>query len=309
MSDELAHESCPLCRRPSGPSSAVPAVTKLCEQCRSLVAAAFTGKMPAARQSAQSAAVLNLPSSAGLEYRFEVNPDPLPAADSLDLESALETEPNEETAARLSETRFDSVSEDSHGKEAELPEWDYSHGDWPVVLSPARRNPLAKFKNVLVGIGIFVMAVAFYFFLLPALQGQRPKPAAQERAPVAPKPAPPEASSQSAKSSEAAPPSSTAATPPNEGGESLSAHGKFALQAAAFASKAEAEALADKLKQAGVPSYVVSADLTRRGRWFRVRVGSFNTAEDAQTFAADAQSRAKSAGMSLQLMVVPYEQP
>jgi cell division protein FtsN len=58
-----------------------------------------------------------------------------------------------------------------------------------------------------------------------------------------------------------------------------------------------------------VPSYVVSADLARRGRWFRVRVGRFNTAEDAQKFAKEAQLRAKAAGMSLQLIVSQYEQP
>jgi cell division protein FtsN len=58
-----------------------------------------------------------------------------------------------------------------------------------------------------------------------------------------------------------------------------------------------------------VPSYVVSADIARRGRWFRVRVGRFNSAEDAQRFAGEAQQRAKAAGISLQLVVSQYDEP
>jgi cell division septation protein DedD len=113
----------------------------------------------------------------------------------------------------------------------------------------------------------------------------------------------PQADGQSANASKTPPASQSTPTEP------VNVDGKFALQAAAFSTQSEAEALAHNLKEAGVPSYVVSANLARRGKWFRVRVGRFNTAEDAQKFAGQAQLRARSAGMSLQLMVVPYEQP
>jgi cell division protein FtsN len=51
----------------------------------------------------------------------------------------------------------------------------------------------------------------------------------------------------------------------------------------------------------------VSADLPRRGKWFRVRVGRFNSADDAQKFAAEAQNRAKAAGLSLQLIGCQFD--
>ncbi|MFY9574882.1 MAG: SPOR domain-containing protein, partial [Blastocatellia bacterium] len=85
--------------------------------------------------------------------------------------------------------------------------------------------------------------------------------------------------------------------------------GRFSLQAAAFPTEAAADEFAEKLKQAGVPSYVVNADLARRGRWFRVRIGRFNTAEDAQRYSSEAQLRARASGTSLQLIVCQYEQP
>src|SRR6266568_3012912 len=125
MSGELSHQSCPLCRRSSGPSSAAP-MTKLCEQCRTLVATAFGGTISAPRQDFQSAAVLNVPYSASLEYVFEPKSDPAPEGKSFhfESESALETEPSEEAATALTETTFDLVPEDSQSKEAAIPGWD-----------------------------------------------------------------------------------------------------------------------------------------------------------------------------------------
>jgi cell division septation protein DedD len=88
-----------------------------------------------------------------------------------------------------------------------------------------------------------------------------------------------------------------------------SALGQFSLQAAAFPTQSGADEFAEKLKQAGLASYVVPADIARRGRWFRVRVGRFDSAENAQKFAGEAQRRARSAGLSLQLIVCQYGKP
>jgi cell division protein FtsN len=91
--------------------------------------------------------------------------------------------------------------------------------------------------------------------------------------------------------------------------EIKNAQGRFSLQAAAFPTQSGADEFADKLKRAGLPSYVASVELARRGRWFRVRIGRFNAADDAQKFAGEAQQRARAAGLSLQLIVCQYDQP
>jgi cell division septation protein DedD len=88
-----------------------------------------------------------------------------------------------------------------------------------------------------------------------------------------------------------------------------SVQGQFSLQAASFPTQEGADEFAERLKRAGVPSYVVPAELLRRGRWFRVRVGRFNSAEDAQRFAGEAQQRARAAGIAVQLIVCQYGQP
>jgi len=84
--------------------------------------------------------------------------------------------------------------------------------------------------------------------------------------------------------------------------------GQYSLQAAAFPTSDGAGTFAEKLKRAGVPSYVVTADMGKRGTWFRVRVGRFESSDAARQYASEAQLRAKSAGISLQLIVCQYDQ-
>ena len=74
--------------------------------------------------------------------------------------------------------------------------------------------------------------------------------------------------------------------------------------------EAEAKQFAEKLVRAGVPAYVVSAELGQRGKWHRVRVGSFLTADEAMRFAIEARERAKAAGVALKdLNLCAYEKP
>jgi cell division septation protein DedD len=293
MLGEIEHKSCPLCKRAFGPGSTAPN-TKLCEPCRDLVTTAFSGRVISAKRNGSSVPAVNSAYSSILEHEPEPKFLPALAGNSF----GLHAEPAFEPAGVSAQPTFDSNFQDSESKQAELPAWDYSQGDWPVLLGPARGTVLSRLKPALIVIAVLAIAAAFYFLFLPALQEPRTNSPAQERAPVAVEPAAPGSDSQTPKSSQPAAPA-----------EPVNAHGKFALQAAAFPSQAEADALADKLKGAGIPSYVVGTDLARRGKWFRVRVGRFNTAEDAQKFAAEALARAKSAGTPLQLMVVPYEQP
>lgn len=199
-----------------------------------------------------------------------------------------------------------------------LPAWDYSQNEWPVLVGPPRRNKFGVLRASLVAL-VLLAAGGFYFFILqPAAREQRTgvpvdSKGAERAAPAA------QPSVAEAKSAEPGPrpvaSSPSSETPAIVGSKPIqvpeggNAHGKFSLQAAAFPTKAGADEFAEKLRQAGVPSYIVSADLGRRGTWFRVRVGRFNSADDAQKFAAEAQLRAKAAGMSLQLIGCQYDQP
>jgi cell division septation protein DedD len=61
------------------------------------------------------------------------------------------------------------------------------------------------------------------------------------------------------------------------------------------------------LVRAGVPAYIMSIDIPRRGKWFRVRVGRFPTADEAGKYAPQARQRARAAGISLELIVCDFE--
>jgi cell division protein FtsN len=212
-----------------------------------------------------------------------------------------------------------------------LPAWDYSRSEWPVLMGPPRERSFAKFKVPFAVALMLAFGAGFYYLIYPQISRDRPlatnsfsSDGTPEPHAAAQKPSEP---AQPVQSQEASTPSDAPAsaqalpevrapavasgTGANESGASGAgnAQGRFALQAASFPTQAGADELAQKLRSAGVPSYVVSADLARRGRWFRVRVGRFNSAEDAQRFAGEAQQRAKAAGISLQLVVSQYDEP
>lgn len=196
-----------------------------------------------------------------------------------------------------------------------LPPWDYSHNEWPVLVESSNPASLTRKQVSIAAIVLLVCAVGLYFLIF---RSSTPEPAA--------------ASSQgtSSPSADAEPGASAAETqrsdvptqPANTSGEAAgtqaasvgaSGEGKspglFSLQAAAFATQVGADEFAEKLKQAGLPSYVEPADIARRGRWFRVRVGRFNAAEEAQRFVGEAQLRARAAGIAVQLIVCQSGRP
>jgi cell division septation protein DedD len=203
-----------------------------------------------------------------------------------------------------------------------LPAWDYSRSEWPVLMGPSRGRSFARFKVPFAVLMILGLGAAFYYLIYPQISRDQPLPTDAVLPARTPEPraGAQETGNSSAQSQASTPPSASTAgaerqpaqPPARDAGvanEISNTQGHFALQVAAFPTQAGADDFAERLKTAGVPSYVVSANLARRGRWFRVRVGRFNTAEDAQKFANEAQLRAKAAGMSLQLIVSQYEQP
>ena len=98
-----------------------------------------------------------------------------------------------------------------------------------------------------------------------------------------------------------------AAVPSSNGAADLDA--RYSLQAASFSNEADAKLFSEKLMRVGVPAYIVAAVLPKRGRWFRVRVGRFSTTEEANRYIVQSKQRAKTAGMTLDLIVCDYEKP
>jgi len=205
-----------------------------------------------------------------------------------------------------------------------LPAWDYSQSEWPVLVGPNQGKSLRKLRGPIAAMVVLACAVGFYLLIYRPSGPERrtatdPGRAAQAsavelgatvggsadsdaRKRVAPTLSEPPASA-------AAQPAETVAREPVTAKESGMAQGRFSLQAAAFPTQVGADEFAEKLKRTGLPSYVVPAELARRGRWFRVRVGRFNAQEEAQRFAGEAQQRARGAGLAVQLIVCQYDQP
>jgi len=205
-----------------------------------------------------------------------------------------------------------------------LPAWDYSHSEWPVLVGPNNRKSFKRFGGPIAAIVLFACAVGFYLLInrpsgperrtatdsgrttqasavqLGATAGGSADSEALKRVAATLSEAPASAASQ---------PAETVAREPVTPKESTNAQGRFSLQAAAFPTQVGADEFAEKLKRTGLPSYVVPAELARRGRWFRVRVGRFNAQEEAQRFAGEAKQRARGAGLALQLIVCQYDQP
>jgi len=208
--------------------------------------------------------------------------------------------------------------------EAPLPAWDYSHSEWPVLVGPHKRKSFRRPGAPVTAIVLLACAAGFYLLInrssgperrtatdsgrtaqasaveLGATVGGSADSDARKRVAATLLGAPASAASQ---------PAEAVAVEPVAPKESTNAQGRFSLQAAAFPTQVGADEFAEKLKRTGLPSYVVPAELARRGRWFRVRVGRFNAAEEAQRFAGEAQQRARGAGLAVQLIVCQYNQP
>jgi len=200
-----------------------------------------------------------------------------------------------------------------------LPAWEYSQNEWPLLVSNQKPSVASKLKWPLVALLIVASAAVAVYFLF--IKPRREAPSA---------PAPSEASAQPSLTVPVAPPhmaeappaaanptSASAATANNNEAPPLASvsqatdnQGKYALQAMASPSEAEANSFVERLKSAAIPAYVVRANLGSHGIWCRVRIGRFATSEDAQRFATEARRRARAIGVTLKnLQVTGYDKP
>ena len=191
----------------------------------------------------------------------------------------------------------------------------HSQEEWPVLMVPARRSAFNMVRAAMVILTLLVSVAAIYFLIyLPLSGGKAENSLAVREVSAAPVPTASESAEASQSRTPAAEPSNVSQSKLDAGTGSKQepsigdARGQFSLQAAAFPVESGAAEFAEKLKRAGLPSYVVSADVGKRGTWYRVRVGRFESAEAAKRYAAEAQMRSKASGVSLQLIVCPYEQ-
>jgi cell division septation protein DedD len=56
----------------------------------------------------------------------------------------------------------------------------------------------------------------------------------------------------------------------------------YAVQLYSFREQSRADSIVNKLKADGVPAYAQISDLGTKGTWYRVRVGSYKNADEAQ---------------------------
>lgn len=65
----------------------------------------------------------------------------------------------------------------------------------------------------------------------------------------------------------------------------------FAIQVGSYPNPDEAHHWVSHWKQKGYQAFLVSADIPGKGRWYRVRLGRFDSKEEAQSYLKDFQSR------------------
>jgi cell division septation protein DedD len=210
-----------------------------------------------------------------------------------------------------------------------LPAWEQSRNEYPLYVGISERKPRLRLKRLLVPAALLACLVAAYFVFQSAGGAPKNEQAVAGSAGGSSESSPPAASTQAPDQTKTEGGGARQVTPDSHdtaadasaekkdapvagvsAGGGAETRWRYSLQAMASQSEDEAGAFAERVRGAGLPAYVISADIANRGRWFRVRVGGFDTAQEAQRFAAEARARAKTAGVALRdLNVVDYVKP
>jgi cell division septation protein DedD len=76
-----------------------------------------------------------------------------------------------------------------------------------------------------------------------------------------------------------------------DAGHNLHDGGGYTVQVASCKHRSDADTLAGKLRSKGYPVFVVPADIPGKGKWYRVRVGTFNTSRQAREFGENLKQK------------------
>jgi len=77
--------------------------------------------------------------------------------------------------------------------------------------------------------------------------------------------------------------------------------GKYVIQVVSLQDRKKAEDLRDRLNSMGYAPYIDSAELSDRGRWYRVKLKGFETKDEAQKVVDGLQAKVK----GLQCLILP----
>lgn len=121
---------------------------------------------------------------------------------------------------------------------------------------------------------------------VPATESGAPTPTPAPPPVEAPKPADPAVS--------------TPVAPPEVPSKPTGDSGGFTIQIRSSPNETDAKQFADSLKAAGFDAYVMRADLGAKGIWYRVRVGRFQSREEAQREIGKLRSSAKASEAIIQ---------
>jgi cell division septation protein DedD len=199
-----------------------------------------------------------------------------------------------------------------------LPAWDYSRTEWPIVVNQDSPGIWARLRKPSIIALVLVAIISLYYFAFrPQAEGDRDQavPVSNDAAAAAGKEKAaaysPAESSPSPTQTAPAPGAVQNQAPVTQAvssAEEVQAEGNFTLQVAAVPDEASAIAYSERLTRAGISTYIVPVENGRR-KFFRVRVGRFKTAEEAQRYAAQSRLRGRAAGLSLDFMVAAYVNP
>jgi len=79
----------------------------------------------------------------------------------------------------------------------------------------------------------------------------------------------------------------------------VSSDGKFTIQIASFPELEEAQRMEQSLKLKSFPAFIQRTDVPGKGTWYRVRVGSFSTREEARLYGETIKNNEPSIGAVL----------
>lgn len=95
-----------------------------------------------------------------------------------------------------------------------------------------------------------------------------------------------------------------AALDSSKGKEASSSLGKFAIQVGAFNNSQEAQEMVKKLKRKGYGAYSVTGSAAAKGTWHRVRIGRFQSLQEARQFALTFEKKEK-----IKTIITPISPP